>query len=41
MSAPTAVHTAMGKSLNGRGGLGRGRCGNTSGDSMRMKLYRY
>jgi len=41
VGAPTAVRTAISRSLNRRGGLSRGRRSSVGGDGARTKLYGY
>jgi len=41
VGASTAVRTAISRSLNGGGGLSRGRCSGVGGDSIRTKLCGY
>jgi hypothetical protein len=41
VGAPTAVRTTTSGSLNGRGGLGKGRRSSIGGDGVRIKLCGY
>ena len=41
MGTPTAIHTAVSRSLNRRRGLSRGRHSSADGDGIKIKLYRY